>query len=95
MPQAFTTAQPPTDAGQMRNLGMLPSTRYKLLGVWVALLLIGWAGILLSNDFAAAFFLCAVWFFVVGVPMAIVVGIWGSVRQAQVNLEYERRLRRK
>ena len=77
----------------MRNVGMLPSTRYKLLAIWVALLLIGWAGILASNDIAAAYFLGFVWFWVVSIPMSIVVLVWGGIRQAQVDLEYERWLK--
>ena len=93
LPQAFTTTAPPSNAGQMRNVGMLPSTRYKLLAIWVALLLIGWAGILASNDIAAAYFLGFVWFWVVSIPMSIVVLVWGGIRQAQVDLEYERWLK--
>lgn len=85
----------PQLAHPMRNVGMLPSTRYKFLGLFIVLLIGGWAWILASNpDFAAVYFLGAIWFFVVGIPWVIVYRIWEGVRQAQVNLEWERRIKR-
>lgn len=88
---AAAAAPAPTPSQPMQHLGMLPSTRYKFLAIWVALLLLGWAYMYASNDITTAY--AVFWFGVVTVPLGLVVNIWGGVRQVQVNLEWERRLR--
>lgn len=80
-------------AAPIQYLGMLPSTRDGILAVWLGLVVVGWAWILASNDFAAASVLGLVWFCVVTVPIGLIALVWQGVRQAQVKVELERRLK--
>ncbi len=80
-------------AAPIQYLGMLPSTRHGILAVWLGLVVVGWAWILASDDFAAAYVLGFTWFCVVTVPIGLISLVWQGVRQAQVSLELERRLK--
>lgn len=77
----------------MNNLGMLPSTRYKLLGLWFVVFVGGcvYFAQTIGNGWAGA---GAVWFFLTAIGFGVVMRVWAGIRQAQVNLEYERRLRK-
>lgn len=88
--------QPPaaSPAGiPMRNLGMLPSTRYKLFGLWVALIVIAEIYVFSVNSSGADVFWGFMVFIGISIPYLVIVSIWNGVRQAQVNLEYERWLK--
>lgn len=91
-PASPTVAQPaagaraPTPAGTpMKNVGMLPTTRYSLIALYVIVLM---AGAMLKVMEPA------LWFVAWSVIWVIVFFVWNAIRQAQVDIEYQRRIGR-
>jgi hypothetical protein len=78
----------------MRNLGMLPSTRYKLLGLWLVTFIVGCIYFMqtIGDAWSGAAW---VWFFLTAIAFGVVGRIWAGARQMQVNLEWEHRLKSK
>jgi hypothetical protein len=78
----------------MKHLGMLPSTRLKLFGAWLAVFVVGLAFIASATG-DGVYLLGWLWFIVSGFVYLVVARSWEATRAIQVNLEWERRLRGK
>lgn len=83
----FLNAQASSPAVEpMQNVGMLPTTKYALLGVWLLGAIICFA--------VAGPTLGWMWALLWSIGFLVVFRIWAGIRQAQIDLEWQRRMRR-